>query len=107
MQPHLHPENKMEEKIHIMIGKLAVIFFDDQGKIKNKFILEKGKLEFLKVPSRTWHTYIMLTKKTCSYEQMYGVYDPWTWKKMADWAPKENTNESLLYLNKLRKIVID
>ena len=107
MQPHLHPENIMEESIHIIKGKLVIIFFDNIGKIKSKFSLEKGKLESMKIPCRTWHTYVMLTNKTCTYEQMFGVYNPLTWKIMADWAPKENSEKSEIYLQDLRNKIIE
>jgi len=44
----------------------------------------------------------MLTKEVIIYETMEGVYNPTTWKKMATWAPKENSIESVKYLIMLK-----
>ena len=33
----------------------------------------------------------MLSKEVIIYEEMEGLYNPDTWKKMATWAPNENT----------------
>jgi hypothetical protein len=36
------------------------------------------------------------------YETMIGRYDPLTWKKMADWAPAEETENSKEYFQSLK-----
>jgi len=37
---------------------------------------------------------------------MEGVYNPSTWKKMAPWAPSENTLEAPAYLERLKSKVV-
>jgi cupin fold WbuC family metalloprotein len=102
MQPHLHPGEEKIEKMYLLDGSFALITFDDEGEITDTLVLEKGKREFIDVPAFTWHTYVMLTKEVIVYETMEGVYSPTTWKKMASWAPLENTLEAINYLNMLK-----
>ena len=105
MQPHLHPGNEKIEKMQLIHGSFALIIFDDKGEVKETIILEEGKREFFAVPAFTWHTYVMLTDEVIVYELMEGIYNPTTWKKMAPWAPKENTLESVKYLEMLKSRV--
>jgi len=105
MQPHLHPGEEKIEKIYIIEGRLAVLFFDDAGEITKTTILEKGGTEMIAVPAFTWHTYAMLTDYAVTYETMMGKYDPLTWKDFFTIAPAENTKESIDYLKKLKEKV--
>lgn len=102
MQPHLHPGVEKIEEIYVVQGRIAVLFFDDQGAIINMTLLEEGGTEYVKVPAFTWHTYVMLSEHAISYETMMGKYDPKTWKKFAKWAPAENFLKSAEYLDYLR-----
>ena len=44
----------------------------------------------------------MLSEKVIVYETMEGIYDTSTWKKMASWAPKENSLDASKYLEMLK-----
>lgn len=103
MQPHRHPDPKREEEIWLMEGKLAILFFDDQGEITKSIILGKGRDNYIKIPPLAWHTYVALSEHTISYETMTGVYDPATWKESAKWAPAEGGPEVPPYLDWLKK----
>lgn len=102
MQPHLHPGEEKIEKMYLLEGSFALILFDDAGEITNTIVLKKGDRESVNVPAFTWHTYVMLTKEVVVYETMEGIYKPSTWKKMASWAPLENTEEAIDYLKMLK-----
>ena len=104
MQPHLHPAVEKIERIHIVRGKLAALFFDDQGSVESFTLLEIGGIELIEVPAFTWHTYVMLTDCSVTYETMMGVYEPSTWKRFAGWAPQEGACECVAYLESLRRI---
>ena len=104
MQPHLHPGEEKIEKIYIVRGKVAALFFDDQGSVETCTVLEIGGVDHIEVPAFTWHTYVMLTDCAVTYETMMGVYDPSTWKKFAGWAPQEGTSECVAYLDSLKRI---
>jgi cupin fold WbuC family metalloprotein len=102
MQPHLHPGDEKIEKIHLVRGELAVLFFDDQGVVSESVHLCLGGIELVNVSAFAWHTYVMLTDHVVTYETMMGVYQPETWKRFANWAPKEDAVESADYLKSLR-----
>ena len=72
--------------------------------MKETFILElDGKME-IDVPAFVWHTYVILSDYAITYETMMGVYDPKTYKNFAEqWAPAENTPESVRYLELLKE----
>ncbi len=103
MHPHLHPGEEKIEKMYLIEGSFALILFNDKGDIDETITLEKGKREFVEVPAFTWHTYVMLAHKVIIYETMEGVYDPCSWKRMAPWAPIEDSHEAKSYLQMLKK----
>ncbi len=103
MQPHNHPSNEKIEKIYIIQGKMAVVFFDKNGTMNKSIILESGVRDLIEIPAFSWHTYVALTDYTVSYETMDGIYDPKTWKEFALWAPKEGTQEAIEYLANIKK----
>jgi cupin fold WbuC family metalloprotein len=105
MQPHLHPGEEKIEKIYLIQGKIAALFFDERGALKECTFLEKGGTELIEVPAFTWHTYVMLSNHVITYETMMGIYEPETWKNFALWAPIENCVESVTYLNFLKNEV--
>jgi cupin fold WbuC family metalloprotein len=103
MQPHLHPGDEKIEEINLVQGKIAVLFFGDQGAVTELVLLQKGGIECVKIPAFSWHTYVMLSENAISYETMMGRYEPKTWKVFAEWAPPEKSPESLTYLNFLKE----
>ena len=105
MQPHLHPGEEKIEKMYLIRGKFAVMFFNNKGEIEGIFFLEKCGIEYIEIPAFTWHTYVMLSKSVVTYETMMGKYDPKTWKTLADWGPAENAEESIDYLIELKQKV--
>jgi cupin fold WbuC family metalloprotein len=106
MHPHLHPSEEKIEKMFLLDGSFALITFDDDGEVTNTYVLAKDGRESIDVPAFTWHTYVMLTKEVIVFETMEGVYNPSTWKKMAPWAPSENTLEAPTYLEILKSKVV-
>ena len=102
MHPHLHPGEEKIDKMYLVQGSFALILFDSKGGIDQSIILEEGKIESIEVPAFKWHTYLMLSDKVIIYETMDGVYSPETWKKMASWAPVENSMDASNYLSILK-----
>lgn len=104
VRPHKHENSDKLELFTIIKGKAGVLFFDDNGKIKEKTIIdENGPVYSVEIPARTWHSFVVLSKEAVLFELILGKYDPDMHKKLAAWAPKENTEESKQYLNKLKK----
>jgi cupin fold WbuC family metalloprotein len=106
MQPHLHPGAEKIEKIYLLKGRLAILYFDDVGAITKCTLLEKEGVRMISVPAFTWHTYVILSDYAITYETMMGKYDPQTWKNFFNFAPAENTHESLGYLLRLKELAI-
>ena len=105
MHPHLHPSEEKIEKMYLIDGSFALVLFNDKGDIDETIILEKGKKESVEVPAFTWHTYVMLSQKVIIYETMEGIYNPSSWKRMAPWAPLENSEDSSVYLSALKNLI--
>lgn len=103
MQPHLHPGKEKIEKMYLIEGKFAVLFFDSNGNYQSSKKLEKGQLEYIEIPAFQYHTYVMLSERVITYETMMGVYDPETWKTLAGWAPVEGSSEATEFFEKLLK----
>ncbi len=103
MQPHYHPSKEKVERISIVEGKIAVLYFDGEGTVTKITVLEPGKTEWLDVPAFCFHTYVVLSPRAITYETMAGIYDPATWKTFAPWAPREGTSESIIYLSSLKQ----
>ena len=102
MQPHLHTGPERTEKMYLIEGSFALITFNNNGAINKITTLSIGERDYIEVPPKTWHTYVMLTEEVVIYETMEGSYDPLTWKEMASWAPIENTKEGVTYLEYLK-----
>jgi len=105
MHPHMHPSEEKIEKMYLVRGSFALIIFDDNGVVVDLVVLEKGQRENINVPAHTWHTYVMMDDEVIVFETMEGFYDPSTWKKMAPWAPEENTDAAHAYLASLKELV--
>ena len=103
MQPHMHPASKMIEKMHLISGSFKLIIFRDNGEPLKVYNVDKNNNR-IAVPSFTWHTYVMTSKKTIVFETMEGVYDPKTWKKIPAWAPEESNIKAKEYYENLKKI---
>lgn len=103
MQPHLHPGDEKIEKIYLVQGKVAILFFDDAGSVIKCTLLEKEGVDMIEVPAFTWHTYVILSPSAITYETMMGKYDPQTWKDFFNIVPAENTAESIEYLYLLKE----
>ena len=101
MHPHLHPGNEKIEKIYILKGSAAVLFFNETGEITDCSILDSTTNKVITVPAYVWHTYVMLTDWVITYETMDGRYDPATWKTLAPWACSEDSTGAGIYLEQL------
>jgi cupin fold WbuC family metalloprotein len=100
MKPHFHPKN-MIENMHLIEGSFELFLFDKKGKIIKTYLLDRPG-QRVQVPALQFHTYVMKSDLTIVYETMVGKYNPLTWKKMANWAPDEKTEDSIKYFQTLK-----
>ena len=87
----LHPGPEKIEYIHLVEGRIGIIYFNDNGNVEHTCTLDQSTKTLEVVPAFTWHTYVILEKYAVTYETMNGVYDPLTWKRLAPWATLENS----------------
>lgn len=104
VRPHKHENPDKLEIFLILKGTVAVVMFDDNGKITESIKLdENGDIKAVEIPPKTWHTFIILSKEAALYEIIEGKYDAKTHKQFALWSPKEeNHKEVRKYLNGLK-----
>lgn len=104
IQPHKHQNPDKPEVFLILKGKLAMVFFDDQGEILQTEILdENGPVYGVDIAPGTWHMPVSLKEGSVVYEVIQGPYEEATHKKFAPWAPAEEDQEAgQTYLQKIK-----
>jgi len=87
--PHCHPNTK-ETFLHLR-GILALILFDETGKITHRHTLGLGGRKSLIAPEGTNHTLVALTQNAAIATIFHGAYEP---KQIPEWAIPENAGEA-------------
>jgi len=105
MKPHMHPITTVIEKMHLISGSFKLIFFDEKGRSKKIYNIDKEN-QRVEVTGYTWHTYVMTSDQTIIFETILGKYNPKTWKKISDWAPDDSSKNSKEYLQNLKNFII-
>lgn len=101
--PHKHETLEKREIFIILEGKVAVVEFDEEGKVKDHMILDADSGNFgVEIPVNSWHTIIPL-ESSVLYEIKDGPYDPSSDKKFAEWAPREDEEGGLEFAEKILK----
>jgi cupin fold WbuC family metalloprotein len=90
VQPHRHPEKEKWEFFMCLRGRLAALFFDEQGQLlRREELSPNGPVHGFEVPPNTWHTVTALEPGSLFLEVKQGPYTPLSDKDFAAWAPKE------------------
>jgi len=103
VQPHKHENPDKREVFLLLRGKMAVVFFDNEGNITEHVILDNEKHFGVEIPPSVWHTIIALKPGTVVYEIKDGPYFPADDKNFANWAPREGDTECMDYMNEILK----
>ena len=105
VRPHKHQNPDKVEGFVILKGKVAILRFDNKGKVLQAEILdEKGPVYGVDIPAGEWHMMIALKRNSVVYEVIQGPYNEKTHKKFAPWAPaEENKKKAAVYLIKLKE----
>lgn len=106
VQPHKHENPDKREVFILLRGKLLVVFFENDGRIKQSLILDNIKNFGVEIAPKVWHTIVALEPKTVVYEVKDGPYSQTDDKNFAPWAPKEGETGCLDFLNNLKKLGI-
>jgi len=102
VRPHKHVYPDKREVFILLKGKIAVVEFDDAGKIIDHIILNPKLGNFAaEIATASWHTVISLENNSVYYEVKDGPYDPHSDKVFADWSPEEGSADANKYLSKI------
>jgi len=103
--PHLHVTPPKDEGFIILQGRGAAIIFEDDGAIKDIYILDPAQKKWgVDIPAGVYHTIISLMPGTVFYEVKAGPYEPTTDKEFAPWAPLEGDEAAAEYLKYLQSV---
>lgn len=101
VQPHKHEDPDKREVFLLLKGRMAVVFFDNNGNVNDHIILDNKENFGVEIPPSAWHTIIALETGTIVYEIKDGPYSVSDDKNFANWAPKEGDKNCHDYLNEL------
>lgn len=106
IHPHRHASDPRDEMLVAIRGLMALVAFDEHGKITETIYLGTEKyglnvFPVVEIPSNTWHTVVALKSGSVLLEIKSGPFDPEQPKELASWAPMENTPDAANYLLKL------
>jgi cupin fold WbuC family metalloprotein len=103
-QPHRHPPASNQEAWLVLQGALALVFFEDDGAVCERLVLQAGSDAFgVDFSGDRFHTLVVLEPDTVIYEVKLGPYAPLSGTEVATWAPAEGTSEAVDYLEQLRR----
>ncbi len=101
-RPHCH--NNKSESFHIIIGRLALILFDDEGVIKKRIEMGdflSGNPFYFRIPEKINHTAIPLSNYVVFQEVTRGPFQK-TNTEYPKWAPEEKDHKNISeYINNL------
>jgi cupin fold WbuC family metalloprotein len=104
--PHKHSEPNKVEHFVILEGKVACVSHQDDGGVAEVVVLNHdGPIYSVDIRPDTYHTFVCVSDTAVLMEFIEGPYDPQTHKKMAPFAPPEDSPEAYQYLQSLYKLV--
>jgi cupin fold WbuC family metalloprotein len=107
VHPHRHRESDKWELFLVLSGAVAVLSFDDLGKVTKRIELTtEGPILGIEIPEGTWHTLVALVPGTVVFECKRGPYQPLTDKDFAVWAPQEGDPKAAVFVAWFRQAAI-
>ncbi|MEK6927363.1 MAG: WbuC family cupin fold metalloprotein [Nanoarchaeota archaeon] len=103
VQPHRHQAEEVWMPIR---GSIALVTFDKQGKLHEKFILSRERTNYHLVNGGIWHSCFALEPDSIFCNISPGPFNL-NQKEFATWAPTEdlrNPKENKVYLGNLRSL---
>jgi cupin fold WbuC family metalloprotein len=91
VRPHRHQSPVKIEVYLIVQGQASLLVYDDSGKITETVNLdEAGPVRLVEIPTGVWHSLVITSETAVLYEIIHGMFDPFTFKAFAGWAPEED-----------------
>ena len=102
IQPHMHTGKP--ETFIVLKGKVGCIIFDELGVVAEKHVLStEGPVYGVDILPKQYHTIICLSREAVCFEGKSGPYIADKDKNFSSWSPSEKEEESLEYLDQLRR----
>lgn len=99
VRPHRHTTPPKREVFIVLKGKVAMLFFDNQGAIVRNVVLDATQGVYgVEVEAGEWHSVVSLQSGSVVYELKDGPYEPLSDKDFAPWAPAEGGDGCAAYL---------
>lgn len=96
--PHKHENPDKVELFAILVGRIALLHFDDAGNVEAVHVLDaSGPVKIADIAPRTYHALVAL-EPSAALEIIQGPYDARTHKQFAPFAPAEESPEAADYL---------
>jgi cupin fold WbuC family metalloprotein len=100
IRPHKHTQK--EESFVLLRGTVLAVVFNDDGSIRDHFILNSDKGNFgLEFEENSYHMLTALEPGSVVYEIKEGPYIPHSDESSAPWSPKEGTPEGKEFLERI------
>ncbi|MFA6103539.1 MAG: WbuC family cupin fold metalloprotein [Victivallaceae bacterium] len=96
VRPHRHLDCNKWELFIMLRGSVAVIIYDESGRIEKRITLKAGSGTCaVEMSADTWHSFISLEPGTVFIETKPGPYSRPPGNDFAAWAPEEGTPEAV------------
>lgn len=88
VRPHRHMQPETWEILLILSGAVALLIFDDNGRVLERVELAAGgEVTAVEIPANTWHAVVSLQAGTVVFEVKQGPYAPINENNYAPWSP--------------------
>lgn len=102
IRPHRHLDPEKEETILVVRGRIAVLFFSEDGNETESATLEVGgPLLGVNIAPGRFHSLVALDAGSVFFEAKAGPYKPLEPAELAPWAPEEGSEEATKYQARL------
>ncbi len=103
VRPHRHSDPETWEVLTALRGSLAILLFDESGKVLERLVIaNNGLIAAVELPRNAWHTLVSLESGTVFFEVKQGPYKPIAETNSASWAPAEGASEAAYFLDWFR-----
>ncbi|GAO35235.1 protein WbuC [Sulfuricella sp. T08] len=97
VRPHRHMQPETWEILLILSGAVALLIFDDSGKVLKRIELAAGgEVTAVEIPANTWHAVASLKTGTVVFEVKHGPYATITEANYAPWSPADGVQAASL-----------
>ena len=90
VRPHRHAEPATWEILLVLSGAVALLVFDDNGKVTERIELAAcGEVSAVEIPACSWHAVASTQPGTVVFEVKQGPYIPIAEANYASWSPAD------------------